>query len=50
MTDTQLWDIVVDGLNHKNPMAAACQVSHFNMVSGHAYGIVGAAELKDSYG
>jgi hypothetical protein len=50
MTDTQFWDIVVDGLSKKNPMAAACQVSHYNMVSGHAYGIVGAVELKNNYG
>lgn len=26
-------------------MGAACQVSHFNMVSGHAYGVIGAVKL-----
>jgi len=30
-----------------NPMAAACYVSHYNMVSGHAYGIVGYVQLSD---
>jgi len=27
-------------------MGAGCNVSHFNMISGHAYGVIGAVELK----
>ena len=27
-------------------MGAACNVSHHNMVPGHAYGTIGAVELK----
>lgn len=46
MTDDQLWDHVNWGLSHDYNMGAACQVSHFNMVSGHAYGVIDAVELK----
>lgn len=45
MTDDQLWDHVNWGLSHDYNMGAACQVSHFNMVSGHAYGVIDAVEL-----
>jgi len=27
-------------------MGAGCQVSHFNMVDGHAYGTIGAVTLS----
>ena len=27
-------------------MGAVCSVSHFNMISGHVYGLVGAVTLK----
>jgi len=40
MTDDDLWRIVTEGSKRKNPMAAACQVSHHNLVAGHAYGIL----------
>jgi len=40
MTDDELWNIVIEGAKAKNPMAAACNVSHYNMVAGHAYGIL----------
>lgn len=40
VTDDELWDIIVEGTNAKNPMAAACTVSHYNLIAGHAYGIL----------
>jgi len=40
MTDDELWNLVEEGARAKNPMAAACMVSHYNMVPGHAYGIL----------
>lgn len=46
MTPETLWGFVQDGLSKDYNMGAACQVSHFNMVSGHAYGVIGAVELK----
>ena len=41
-----LWDIVQDGLANNYNMGAVCNVSHFNMISGHAYGLIGAVTLK----
>ena len=41
----ELWNVVVDGLNNDYNMGAACQVSHFGMISGHAYGVIGAVKL-----
>jgi len=40
VSDDELWDIIVEGTNAKNPMAAACTVSHYNLIAGHAYGIL----------
>ena len=40
MTDDSLWDIVINGTERQDPMAAACRVSHHNLVAGHAYGIL----------
>jgi len=46
ISDAQLWTLVEDGLSKDYNMGAACQVSHFNMISGHAYGTIGAVTLK----
>jgi hypothetical protein len=48
MTDDDLWNIVLEGTKRQNPMAAACQVSHHNLIGGHAYGILKGLCLKDS--
>jgi len=40
LTDDELWKIVVAGTEAGNPMAAACMVSHYNIIAGHAYGIL----------
>lgn len=40
MTDDELWEIVLDGTKNRNPMAAACMQSHYNLIAGHAYGIL----------
>jgi len=40
LTDDELWKIVTEDTKRKNPMAAACQVSHHNLAAGHAYGIL----------
>lgn len=42
--------MVLDGTKANNPMAAACQESHYNLVGGHAYGILKGMCLTDSYG
>ena len=50
ISDDELWKIVVDGTNARNPMAAACTVSHYNLIAGHAYGILKGLCLTDGYG
>jgi hypothetical protein len=40
LTDDELWHIIKDGTERQNPMAAACTVSHYNLIAGHAYGIL----------
>jgi hypothetical protein len=42
--------MVLEGTKANNPMAAACNVSHYNLVGGHAYGILKGMCLTDSYG
>jgi len=46
LSPLELWNVVVDALNNDYNMGAACQVSHFGMISGHAYGVIGAVALK----
>ena len=38
--------MVTDALAKDYSMGAICEVSHFNMVADHAYGVIGAVELK----
>jgi hypothetical protein len=45
MTDDDLWAHIQNGLAKDYSMGAGCQVSHFNMISGHAYGVIGAVTL-----
>merc|ERR1712127_385049 len=45
-SDDDLWAQVTSNLKNDYNMGAACQVSHHHMVSGHAYGVIGALELK----
>jgi hypothetical protein len=45
MTDDDLWSLVTNGFAKDYSMGAGCQVSHFNMISGHAYGVIGHATL-----
>jgi hypothetical protein len=40
LTDDELWNMVLDSTHKRNPMGAACYVSHHNIVSGHAYGVL----------
>jgi len=46
MTEDQLWTHVTNGFAKDYNMGAGCQVSHFNMISGHAYGVIGHATLS----
>jgi hypothetical protein len=46
MTDDSLWEHIQYATGKQYTMGAGCQVSHFNMISGHAYGLIGSAELK----
>jgi len=46
MTDDSLWHLVQNGIAKDYNMGAGCQVSHFNMVGGHAYGVIGAVKLQ----
>jgi len=50
MTDDELWEIVLSGTKNKDPMAAACQVSHYGLIAGHAYGILEGICLTNSAG
>jgi hypothetical protein len=50
MSDDELWSIVRDGTERRNPMAAACTVSHYNLIAGHAYGILKGLCLTDDNG
>ena len=45
-SNDELWEQVQTNLENDYNMGAACQVSHHHMVSGHAYGVIGALELK----
>lgn len=45
-SDEELWDAITSNLKNDYNMGAACQVSHNHMVSGHAYGVIGALELE----
>lgn len=50
MTDDELWTIVTEGYKARNPMAAGCDVSHYNLVGGHAYGVLKGICLTDASG
>ena len=50
VTDDDLWNIVMEGTKNNDPMAAACTVSHYNLIAGHAYGILKGLCLTDAYG
>lgn len=46
MSTDQLWEHVTDGFEKDYNMGAPCLVSRYNMVAGHAYGVIGAHQLK----
>lgn len=46
MTDDDVWHHVNYALKHKYSMGAICLVSHFHMGNKHAYGVLGAVQLK----
>lgn len=50
MTNDELWEIVRSGTVRRDPMAAACQVSHYGLIAGHAYGILEGICLTDEDG
>lgn len=46
MSNDQVWAHITDGVENDYNMGAGCSVSHYNMISGHAYGVLGAVVLS----